>query len=154
MSHSHSHEAHDPTDLLKSAGLKITDQRKRILTFLLENHGPFTVEEMAQGLKSAGFDLATIYRNMTAFEEAKLVQKVHFGDGTIRWEIHQHACEEEHTHSGHHHHILCTVCKKILPLDICLSSDTLAQVAKLGYGDLKHNLEFSGICPQCRKKTR
>jgi len=148
------HHSHDPADLLKSVGLKITDQRRRILSFLLENHGPFTVEEMASGMKDSGFDLATIYRNMTAFEESKLVQKVHFGDGTIRWEIDHHACDEDHGHSGHHHHLLCTVCKKIVPLDICLSGDTLALVNKLGYANLTHNLEFSGICPACQKKKR
>lgn len=152
--HSHDHHDHDPTELLKARGLKVTDQRRRILSFLLENHGPFTVEEMASKLKDTGFDLATIYRNMTAFEEASLVQKVHFGDGTIRWEIHHQACVEDHGHSGHHHHLLCTVCKKIVPLDICLSGDTLALVAKLGYLELKHNLEFSGICPSCQKKKR
>ena len=150
----HSHHTHDPTDLLKEAGLKVTDQRRRILSFLLENHGPFTVEEMAAGMKDSGFDLATIYRNMTAFEEAHLVQKVHFADGVVRFEIDHHACAEDHGHSGHHHHLLCTVCKKIVPLEICLSNETLHQVNKLGYADLKHNLEFSGICPSCQKKRR
>lgn len=141
-------------ELLKGAGLKVTEQRRRILSFLLENHGPFTVEEMAQGMKDSAFDLATIYRNMTAFELGHLVQKVHFGDGTIRWEISHQACEEEHAHSGHHHHLLCTVCKRIVPLEVCLSDETLLQVSKLGYTELKHNLEFSGVCPGCQKKKR
>lgn len=149
-----SNHSHDPTEVLKEAGFKVTDQRRRILSFLLENHGPFTVEEIAQGLNETGFDLATIYRNMTSFEEAHLVQKVHFGDATIRWEIHHQACDKDHSHSTHHHHILCTVCKNILPIDICLSGDTLTRVNKLGYADLKHNLEFSGICPGCQKKQR
>ncbi len=82
--HDHDHD-HDPVALLKEAGLKVTDQRKKILSFLLENHGPFTVEEMAKKLKSLHFDLATLYRNMSAFEEAHLVEKVNFGDGTIRY---------------------------------------------------------------------
>ena len=147
----HDH-AHDPVALLKKAGLKVTDQRKKILSFLLENHGPFTVEEMAKKLKSLHFDLATLYRNMTAFEEAHLVEKVNFGDGTIRYELAHSACDEDHSHSGHHHHLICTECKKIVSLDLCLPEETLFQIKSLGYAHLKHNLEFSGICPSCQKK--
>ncbi len=127
-------------------GLKVTEQRRKILTFLIEHHGPFTVEEMAQRLKGEAFDLATIYRNMTAFEEARLVEKLHFGDGSQRWEIAHHGHSKDH---HHHHHLICRDCKKIITLDICLSAADLKKVALLGYGDVRHNLEFSGICPDC-----
>lgn len=150
--HPHHEHDHDPAALLRESGLKVTDQRKKILQFLLDNHGPFTVEEMAKRLKALQFDLATLYRNMTAFEEAQLVQKVHFGDGTVRWELAHTACAEDHSHSGHHHHLICTVCGKIVSLDLCLPESTLAEVRALGYAQLRHNLEFSGICPSCQKK--
>jgi Fur family ferric uptake transcriptional regulator len=141
--------SHDPDEMLRGAGLKVTEQRRKILHFLLNHHGPFTVEEMAHRLKGEAFDLATLYRNMTVFEEAHLVEKLHFGDGSIRWEIAPHACGGDHVHH-HHHHMICTVCKKIITLDVCLPESTLKKVAALGYIDTKHNLEFSGICPACQ----
>jgi Fur family ferric uptake transcriptional regulator len=143
----------DPEGLLRAAGLKVTEQRRKILTFLLEHHGPFTVEEMAHRLKAEAFDLATIYRNMIAFEEARLVEKLHFGDGSQRWEI-AHQKDDHHHHRHHHHHLICRACKKIITLDICLSSAELKKVASLGYGDVRHNLEFSGICPDCLLHNR
>jgi len=148
-------EAHAPDELLKSAGLKVTEQRRTILTFLLNNHGPFTVEEMAMKLKSEGFDLATLYRSMGTFEEANLVEKRLFGDGLVRWEMSTHVDGGDcgHDHHGHHHHLMCTVCKKIIQLDVCIPDAVLAQVAKLGYAHLKHHLEFSGMCPSCQVKN-
>jgi Fe2+ or Zn2+ uptake regulation protein len=146
---------HEPEALLKSAGLKVTEQRRKILQFLLQNHGPFTVEELALKLKSEGFDLATLYRSMGTFEEAKLVEKRLFGDGLVRWELaaHGHDANCGHGHHGHHHHLMCTECKKIVQVDVCLPENMQAQVARLGYASLKHHLEFSGICPQCQVKS-
>lgn len=144
-------DAHAPDDLLKSSGLKITEQRRKILSFLIANHGPFTVEEMAQKLKLLGFDLATLYRSMGTFEEAGLVEKRLFGDGLVRWELASHAgvaCD--HGHHGHHHHLMCTDCKKIIQLDVCLPEQLFVDLKKLGYAQLKHHLEFSGLCPQCQ----
>ncbi|MBY0515953.1 MAG: transcriptional repressor [Bacteriovoracaceae bacterium] len=146
-------DQHAPDELLKNAKLKITEQRRKILEFLLSNHGPFTVEEMAQKLKSQGFDLATIYRSMGTFEEAGLVEKRLFGDSVIRWEMAAHtggSCA--HDHHGHHHHLMCTECKKIIQIDVCLPPSTQQELSRLGYADLKHHLEFSGICPQCQVK--
>ena len=148
-------DPHAPDDLLKKAGLKVTEQRRTILSFLLKNHGPFTVEEMALKLKSEGFDLATLYRSMGTFEESNLVEKRLFGDGLVRWEMAGHAHEDgcEHGHHGHHHHLMCTVCKKIVQIDVCLPDVVQMQVARMGYALLKHHLEFSGICPQCQTKN-
>lgn len=145
-------KGHDPQadGLLREAGLKVTDQRRKILTFLLAHHGPFTVEEMAQELGPQAFDLATLYRNMISFEGEGLVQKIHFGDGSVRWELGTKA----HAHGHHHHHVICTSCKQIRPLDICVSEATLEQVRALGYTELQHHLEFSGLCHSCQKKAR
>ncbi len=138
-------------ELLRAAGLKVTDQRRKILALLLDNHGPFTAEEMAQKLKAEKFDLATLYRNMTVFEEAGLVQKVVFGDEAQRWELAQSG--HGHHHAHHHHHLICTSCKRITTLELCLPDATLRSVANLGYTALKHHLEFSGVCPDCQKRS-
>ena len=147
-------DPHAPDELLRGAGLKVTERRRAILRFLLDNHGPFTVEEMANRLKSEGFDLATLYRSMGAFEEANLVEKRLFGDGLVRWEMAGHGASEDcgHDHHGHHHHLMCTECKKIVQVDVCLSEAFQQQMTRLGYAQLKHHLEFSGICPVCQTK--
>lgn len=147
--HKHDHDSAD--DLLKAQGLKVTEQRRKILNFLIHNHGPFTVEELAVKLKGEGFDLATIYRSMGTFEEAGLVEKRLFGDGPARFEV-VHGGECAHGDHEHHHHLMCTVCKNIIRLDMCIPPETLKVVEDQGYAQLKHHLEFSGICPACQKK--
>ena len=56
MKDSHGHS--DPAALLKDAGLKATEQRKLIIKYLMDNHGPFTVEDIALALGTEKFDLA------------------------------------------------------------------------------------------------
>jgi Fur family transcriptional regulator, ferric uptake regulator len=141
---------HGADELLKVAKLKVTEQRRVILNFLLNNHGPFTVEELSQHLKDQSFDLATLYRSMSTFEESGLVEKRLFGDGVVRWELAAHNdCHEDH--HQHHHHLMCSQCKKIVTLDICVPDEMQKLVEGHGFKDLKHHLEFSGICPECQK---
>ena len=144
---------HDTDELLKNAGLKVTEQRRVILSFLLNNHGPFTVEEMKELMSEGSFDLATLYRSMATFEESGLVEKRLFGDGLVRWEYHAHSsCG--HNHHAHHHHLMCQECKKIVTLDICLPEELFLEIKKFNYQQLKHHLEFSGICPECQQKEK
>lgn len=144
---------HDTDELLKNAGLKVTEQRRAILSFLLNNHGPFTVEEMKELMSEGSFDLATLYRSMATFEESGLVEKRLFGDALVRWEYHAHSsCG--HNHHTHHHHLMCQECKKIVTLDICLPEELFLEIKKFNYHQLKHHLEFSGICPECQKKEK
>lgn len=142
---------HDPDEILKSASLKVTEQRRVILRFLLHNHGPFTVEEMKDLMSEGSFDLATLYRSMATFEEAGLVEKRLFGDGLVRWEYHAHSlCG--HDHHTHHHHLMCHNCKSITTLDVCLPPEFFKIIEAYNYTHLKHHLEFSGLCPACQKK--
>ena len=142
---------HDTDEILKSVGLKVTEQRRVILNFLLKNHGPFTVEEMKEMMSEESFDLATLYRSMATFEESGLVEKRLFGDGLVRWEYHAHSlCG--HDHHTHHHHLMCQSCKKIVTLDVCLTDEIFNVLKTYNYKQLKHHLEFSGICPDCQNK--
>ena len=67
-------------DQLKAAGLKVTTPRMRILNLLGELDQPHvSAEQVYQTLRDAGEDigLATVYRVLTQFEQAGIVEK-HF----------------------------------------------------------------------------
>ncbi len=86
---------------LKQAGLKVTHPRKRILE-ILENqrHKHVTADDIYRLLVEADEEigLATVYRVLSQFESAGLIEKHNFESGQAYYEI----------DSGEHHdHMVC-----------------------------------------------
>lgn len=131
--------------LIRTAGLRRTPGREKILHFLIENHGPFSIEELQRSLSWAKLDGVTFYRNLSQFEKIGLVRRIEFGDGFSRYEF-QSSPEE------HHHHVICTQCRKVESLSHCEIPKIETQVKRLGYSKIKHSLEFFGICSDCSGK--
>ncbi|MGZ6404293.1 MAG: Fur family transcriptional regulator, partial [Bdellovibrionota bacterium] len=100
------HNHHHPKSLeqvlgdLKKSQLKLTIPRKAILKVLVEEHGPFTAEEVHKRISRRVCDLATVYRTLASLDEAGLLRRCEFGDGSARYEL----AEAENTH---HHHLVC-----------------------------------------------
>jgi Fur family ferric uptake transcriptional regulator len=129
---------------LQKAKFSRTKNREILLEFLIERHGPFSIEEIHRALKRQELDLVTIYRCMQAFEKAALVRRCDFGDGIARFEF-----QEEGGH--HHHHVICKECKKTESLDDCQLPKLESKVKRLGYTNIQHSLEFFGVCKDCAK---
>jgi Fur family transcriptional regulator, ferric uptake regulator len=88
------------TQELKKAGLKATLPRLRILEILeASNARHMSAEDVYKALIEAGEDvgLATIYRVLTQFETAGLVQRHNFDGGHAVFEMNQ---------SSHHDHMV------------------------------------------------
>jgi Fur family ferric uptake transcriptional regulator len=130
---------------LQKANFSRTKNREILLEFLIEKHGPFSIEEIHRALKRQELDLVTIYRSMQAFEEALLVRRCDFGDGIARFEF-----QEEGGH--HHHHVICKKCKKAENLEHCELPKLENRVKRLGYSKIQHSLEFFGICKDCSSR--
>ncbi|MFC5300679.1 ferric iron uptake transcriptional regulator [Azospira restricta] len=94
-------------DSLKSIGLKATFPRLKILE-LFENTDVrhLTAEDVYRMLLAEGMDigLATVYRVLTQFEQAGLLERHHFESGKAVFEL----------NAGHHHdHLVCINCGKV-----------------------------------------
>ncbi|MBI2306449.1 MAG: ferric iron uptake transcriptional regulator [Rhodocyclales bacterium] len=94
-------------DSLKSIGLKATFPRLKILE-LFENTDVrhLTAEDVYRMLIAEGMDigLATVYRVLTQFEQAGLLERHHFESGKAVFEL----------NVGHHHdHLVCINCGKV-----------------------------------------
>ena len=97
----------EPTNLRK-AGLKVTHPRKRILE-ILENqqNKHHTADDIYRCLVLANEDigLATVYRVLSQFESAGLVEKHNFESGQAYYEL----------DSGEHHdHMVCVETGKVI----------------------------------------
>lgn len=130
-------------DHLAKHQLKLTRQREQILTvFLRMEH--ITAEQMYRMLakKDPHIGLATIYRTLNLFCEAGLAQARHFGTQTQYDNI---------SHKGHHDHLICTDCGKIVEFENCDIERLQEEVAKRnGFTIKTHKLELYGVCTNCR----
>ena len=131
---------------LKKAGLKVTLPRMKILEILensKERH--LSAEDIYKILLDSGDEigLATIYRVLTQFESASLVNRHHFETGQAVFELDR----------GHHHdHIVCVKCGKIVEFVDDEIEEKQNKIAKKeGFKITDHALIIYGICnnPNC-----
>ncbi len=130
---------------LRASGLKQTPARRAILQVLWDEHGPFSVEEIHLRSGKDACDQATVYRCLGSLEEAGLIHRCEFGDGAARYELAQ-------ADQGHHHHLVCTGCRKIEIIDDEALEEIDQYAKKRGYSNIHHKLEFFGTCPDCRAR--
>jgi Fur family ferric uptake transcriptional regulator len=130
-------------DHLAKHQLKLTRQREYILQAFLQNEH-ITAEQMYRLLakKDPHIGLATIYRTLNLFCEAGLAQARHFGSQTQYDNV---------AHKGHHDHLICTGCGKIVEFENEEIERLQNQVAsRHGFTISTHKLELYGQCSHCR----
>ena len=96
----------DPQNL-KSVGLKVTGPRMKILElFQTAQVRHMTAEDVYRQLLAEEMDigLATVYRVLTQFEQAGILERHHFETGKAVFEINE---------GKHHDHLVCLQCGKV-----------------------------------------
>ena len=133
---------------LRKAGLKVTLPRMKILE-LLENaeHHHMSAEDVYKALAEQGEDvgLATVYRVLTQFEQAGIVERHNFENNLSVFEI----AQEEH-----HDHLVCDVCGKIEEFHNAVIEDEQEKIAdKYNFKLSGHSLVLHGVCnnEDCQK---
>lgn len=134
----------DALAALKKAGLKLTIARQRVLAYLTEAHGPFTVEEIHAGIRLKSCNLTTVYRILAHLEAAQLVRRTELGDRMARYEFQS---------SAHpHHHLICRSCHKVEVFEAGMESlKKIAQkiAQEKGFRNVNPWLELYGTCTNC-----
>jgi Fur family transcriptional regulator, ferric uptake regulator len=130
-----------------------TVPREEIFNLLIQSQQHLSAKELYATLNPANpaIGLTTVYRTLDLLDRAGLVRRVHTGDGQVRFEY------KRGRESDHHHHLICSGCGKILnyrdfekeELELVRKTeDILAR--KYGFLIRDHNIEFLGLCPDCR----
>ena len=139
---------------LKNAGLKVTIPRMKILEFLEASKGNHqSADDIRRALQDKGEDigLATVYRVLTQFEEAGLVERHHFESDDPTSKAVSKAVFELNE-KGHHDHIVCVSCGKVEEFfDEIIENRQREVAAAKGYEVSDHSLTLYGKCPQCKK---
>ncbi len=130
---------------LKKVGLKITLPRMKILELLEASSVRHqTAEDVYRALLNDGEEigLATVYRVLTQFEAAGLVERHHFEGGQAVFELNE---------KGHHDHVVCVVCGKVEEFFDELIENRQREIAtKMGYDVTEHSMTLYGKCPDCQ----
>ena len=135
-------------DLIKSHGLRVTDQRLSIVEVMSGKSSAVSYKDLANELPSS-FDRVTIYRNLKSFEDKGLIHVIPNQEGELYYALcnHDHEHHHEHDHNpGNHAHFRCKKCDKIECVDgVQIHSSNLPK----GYSADSYSLVIQGICNQC-----
>ena len=75
------------TARLRTAGLRITQPRLKILATLVKFGRPTSIEVIHDDLGRRGCDLVTVYRCLAAFEDIGIVRRSYFHNGTTLFSL-------------------------------------------------------------------
>jgi Fur family ferric uptake transcriptional regulator len=137
-----SHDYADVIDLLRSKGLRMTPQRRAIVTEVMRTQGhisPAAIARTVQG-EMPGVNASTVYRTLTLLEDVGVLSHSHLETGA---EYHK-AEEAEHVH------LTCGRCGKDDPLSLS-EAQALHELITQHHGfeaDLTH-FAITGLCASC-----
>ena len=130
---------------MKANGLKLTRQRELILQTFLDAAKHISVEELLAAVRAreGGVGHATVYRTMRLLVDAGIASEHNFSDGASRY-------EPADAHEGHHDHLICTRCDRIIEFENHEIEALQEAVAiRHGFKLLDHKMELYGICRDC-----
>lgn len=140
--------SNNPTDL-KASGLKATLPRLKILEiFQNSSVRHLTAEDVYKILLADNMDvgLATVYRVLTQFEQAGLLNRNHFETGKAIYELNS---------DSHHDHLVCVTCGRVEEFyDDEIEKRQQMIADKHGFTIVEHSLAIYGSCPQCRNERK
>ena len=126
---------------LRRAGLKVTLPRMKILEILeVSKQRHMSAEDIYKVLLESGEEigLATVYRVLTQFEGAGLVERHHFEGGQAVFELDR---------GKHHDHLICVKCGKIIEfMDPSIEDRQKSIADKYGFEITDHSLIIYGTC--------
>jgi len=128
----------------KNLGLKLTPQRIAIFEFLEGNTSHPSAEEIFQHVseKYPTMSFSTVYNTLEALRKNNQVMELTIDQSRKRYD----------PNTEHHHHLICTKCKKIrdihkvFPLN--LSAEERGDFIVTG-----NHVEFYGLCGECKEEA-
>jgi len=134
---------------LRDVGLKVTTPRVKILAILEDSAlRHMSAEDVYKALleRKEDIGLATVYRVLTQFEAAGLVQRHHFEGGQAVFELDR---------GGHHDHIVCMDCGHVEEFYNDSIEKAQHKIAEqFGFTLHEHSLILYGHCSKKNCKHR
>ena len=137
----------------KGCGYRVTVAREAILGLLENTKDHLSAEDIYMKIHQEypNVGLTTVYRTLDVLSELGIVCKFDFGDGRSRYEL-----AEGPKGPGHHHHLVCTNCNKVVNYTDFINEEVeLLRATETGLGKkygfkiTGHIIQFYGLCGKC-----
>ena len=129
--------------VLRAKGYRLTPQRRVILDILHHEGAHLTADDIYEQVKDKveGVNRSTVYRTLELLESLGL---------TVKAELHG-AHVYHHAEEGHHHHLKCRACGKVIELpEEALTALEKSLLEKQGFAADLHHHVITGLCSDCR----
>lgn len=138
----------DQSDL-KSVGLKATFPRLKVLDiFRKSDQRHLSAEDVYRALIVENIDigLATVYRVLTQFEQAGILERSQFDGGKAIFELND---------GDHHDHLICTHCGVVTEFTDAEIEKRQHKIARdNGFTLDSHAMVLYGVCKVCTAATK
>lgn len=124
--------------------VRLTPQRRAVLEVLRESTDHPTAADVYERVRAQtpGVGAATIYRSLALLVSSGAALELNLGAG---------AASRYDANTNRHDHLVCEVCGCAVDVDSPLSPRALADLESAsGFALSGYDLQFRGICPQCR----
>jgi Fur family transcriptional regulator, ferric uptake regulator len=137
----------DVLELLRSRGLRMTPQRRAIVSEVMRTQGHISPAAIARTIEGEmpGVNPSTVYRTLSLLEEVGVLQHSHLETGAE-----YHKAEE-----AQHVHLTCHRCGRDDELSLA-EAERLGQLIHRHHGfeaDLTH-FAITGLCAECAAAVR
>jgi Fur family ferric uptake transcriptional regulator len=136
-------------NFLKQKKLRLTIQRKAIVSLFLAREGHLCVDELYYMLrkKYPRIGYTTVYRTLKLLKKAEMASEVNFTGKRKRFEH-----KFDHPYHGH---LVCQKCGKVIEFsDPEIEKKQVRLCRQYGFKSEEHSMKIFGTCPACRKKGR
>lgn len=131
---------------LQESKMRMTVQRKVIHDELCSMSSHPTADEIYRSVKKKipKISLGTVYRNLDILAQSGVIRKLELGSNQRRY---------DGTLSPHYH-VRCLDCERVDDVSASAIDISKAVEHKGGYDIYGHDLEFFGMCPDCKAKRK
>lgn len=131
---------------LEERGYRLTSARQAILSALIDSGGHLSADELADRVHERAPQVGrmTVYRTLDLLSGLGLLRPVYQGSGAAHYVL---------LHEGHHHHLVCTGCQRVIEFDDCALGDLSEVISdRFGFQVQGHLLELYGVCAACHEE--
>jgi Fur family ferric uptake transcriptional regulator len=126
---------------------RLTKQRQVILEELMKLTSHPTADELYHIVRRRlpTISLGTVYRNLDLLSKKNVIRKLDISGKRARFDA----------NTNNHHHIRCLRCDRVDDIFNLPEIEIEKYVSKAtNYEVLGYNLEYLGICPECKKLSK
>lgn len=120
--------------------LKMTKQRKLLLTLLQKQKSPLSAEMIYAKLPVGSMNLSTVYRILDTFKTYHMIDRTLL-DNTAYYKISSH---------DHKHYMVCLHCHKMHEMACHLHGFAQEDADKIHFKITSHDLTVYGYCETCQ----